>query len=185
MLKYAPGGKHFAFEPIPYLFTQLENKFKNRATIFPFALADKNGSSSFQFVKNAPAYSGINKRKYDISNPDIEEIKVELRTLDELIPSDTKIDLIKIDVEGGEFGVLKGAKNVLIKDRPTVIFECGLGASDYYNTDPSLLYEYMTQTIGLKIFTLKAFIKNNPPLTQKDFEQCYNKNTEYYYVAAV
>ena len=185
ILKCAPMGKHFAFEPIPYLFTHLENKFKNKAIIYPYALSDKSGASSFQLVKNAPAYSGINKRKYDISNPEIEEIKVELRTLDEIIPSDTKINFIKIDVEGGEFGVLKGAENLLKKDQPTVIFECGLGASDYYNTDPILLYNFITQTIGLKIYTLRAFIKNNQPLTANDFEHYYQKNTEYYFIASV
>lgn len=185
ILKYAPEGKHFAFEPIPYLFTQLENKFKNKAVIYSYALSDKSGVSSFQLVKNAPAYSGINKRKYDISNPEIEEIKVELKMLDEIIPIETKINFIKIDVEGAEFGVLKGAKSLLIKNRPTVIFECGLGASDYYNTDPILLYNFMTQTVGLKIYTLRAFIKNNQPLTASDFEHCYKKNTEYYFIASI
>ena len=94
ILKYSPEGKHYAFEPIPYLFHQLEKKYKRKALIYPYALSDKAGESSFQFVKNAPAYSGIKKRKYDIAKPDIEEIKVELKTLDEIIPGDTKIDFI-------------------------------------------------------------------------------------------
>ncbi|MCX6180690.1 MAG: FkbM family methyltransferase [Bacteroidetes bacterium] len=183
ILKLSPKGRHFGFEPIPYLFNALKEKYNSKATIYPYALSDKNGTSTFNFVKNAPAYSGINKRNYDTANPDIEEIKVELKTLDELIPSDIKIDLIKIDVEGGEFGVLKGAKNLLKKDKPTIIFESGLGASDFYGTKPNELYDFITIEIGLKIYTLKSFINQHSPLTTKEFEECFNTNKEYYFVA--
>jgi len=40
MLKYAPEGKHFAFEPIPYLYNNLKNKFSEKAEIYPYALSD-------------------------------------------------------------------------------------------------------------------------------------------------
>jgi FkbM family methyltransferase len=183
ILKFSPKGKHFAFEPIPYLFNQLKDKYNNRAVVYPYALSDKKGETTFQLVKNAPAYSGINKRKYDIAHPDIEEIKVELRTLDEVIPSDVKIDVIKIDVEGGEFGVLKGAKELLKKNLPVVIFECGVGASDYYGTNPLDLYNFMVQEIGLNIYTLKAFINGNEPLTANGFEECFKTNSEYYFIS--
>ena len=183
ILKYSPKGKHFAFEPIPYLFNQLENKFRNRVALYPYALSDKNGNTTFQLVKNAPAYSGINKRKYAIAHPDIEEIKVELQKLDDVIPREVKIDFIKIDVEGGEFGVLKGAKELLKRNLPVVIFECGMGASDYYGTNPLDLYNFMVQDIGLKIYTLKAFINGNKPLTASRFEECFKNNSEYYFIS--
>jgi len=174
ILRYAPEGNHYAFEPIPYLFNQLEKKYKNKALIYPYALSDKAGKSSFQFVKNAPAYSGIKKRKYDITKPDVEEIKVEIRTLDEIIPKNTKIDFIKIDVEGGEYNVLKGAKNLLKSSLPVVVFECGLGASDYYGMNPTDLYKYITEEIGLNISLLKSYIKGKKPLTLDDFVHYYN-----------
>ncbi len=183
ILKYSPKGKHYAFEPIPYLFNHLEKKYKNKALIYPYALSDKAGESSFQLVKNAPAYSGIKKRKYDVANPDIEVIKVELQILDEIIPRDTKIDFIKIDVEGGEYGVLKGAKRVLKSSQPVVVFECGIGASDYYGTNPIDLYKFITEETGLRISTLKSYIKNNKALTLNDFDYYFKTNKEYYFVA--
>lgn len=182
-LKFSPKGKHFAFEPIPYLFRQLENKYRNKAFIYPFALSDRKGITTFQLVKNAPAYSGINRRKYDIAHPEIEEIDVELRTLDEVIPPAMKIDVIKIDVEGGEFGVLKGAKELLLRNHPVVIFECGMGASDYYGTNPLDLYNFLNEETGLRIYTLKAFIKGNKPLTAKEFEECFKTNSDYYFIS--
>jgi FkbM family methyltransferase len=183
MLKFSPEGKHYAFEPIPHLFTELEKKFNNVAFIYPYALSDSKGSATFQFVKNAPAYSGLKKRKYDISNPKIEEIEVEMITLDEIIPSEEEIDFIKIDVEGGEFGVLKGAINLLIKNKPVILFECGKGASDYYGTNPLDLYDFIVDVAGLKIFTLKSYINNKFPLTKNEFDICFHTNAEYYFVA--
>jgi FkbM family methyltransferase len=183
IISLAPKGKHFAFEPIPVLFQQLELKYKGKATIYPYALSDANGTSTFQFVKNAPAYSGIQKRKYDTATPDIEQINVEIKTLDSLIPPDTKIDLIKIDVEGGEYGVLKGGLQLLKKWKPVVIFESGLGASDYYGTKPDELYRFLTVDVGLAVSTLKSYIKKGTALSQKEFETHFNNNTEYYYVA--
>lgn len=183
MLKYAPEGKHYAFEPIPFLFEELQKKYDNKVSIFSYALANRSGTSTFQLVKNAPAYSGIQKRHYDIENPEIEEIAVELKILDEIIPLNEDIHFMKIDVEGGEFDVLKGAKQLLVKNKPVILFECGKGACDYYGTNPLDLYDFIMNEIGLEIFTLKSFIKNNKPLSKCEFDNCFNINAEYYFVA--
>lgn len=182
LLKLSPNGTHFAFEPIPSMFEDLSTNFKGKATIFPFALAEQEGSSIFQFVKNAPAYSGLKKRKYNVSNPEIEEIEVEIKRLDSVIPEDTRIDFIKIDVEGAEFDVLKGAKKILEKNKPTIVFEFGKGASDFYGTKPSELYVFFNN-LNYKIFTLKSFLNNKNHLSSKEFETLYNENKEYYFIA--
>jgi FkbM family methyltransferase len=185
MLAYSPDGKHYAFEPIPYLFENLKVKYGEKVALYPYALSYHSGSTTFQLVKNAPAYSGIKQRKYDIKNPEIEEIKVELKTLDELIPSDQKIHFIKIDVEGGEFGVLKGAKKLLEKNKPIILFECGKGASDYYGTEPENLHSFLKDEIGLEVFTLKSFIQKKSALSPDEFAHHFNTNDEYYFVAAL
>lgn len=186
MLKYSPKGKHFAFEPIPYLYEYLSNKYGDVASIYPFALSDEGGegkTTEFNLVKNAPAYSGIKQRRYDIKHPRIEKITVEERTLDQVM-GDTRIDFIKIDVEGGEFGVLKGAEHLLKTNMPTVLFECGKGASDFYGTRPEDIFNYITNTIGLRIFTLEAFINSGMPFTLERFVNCFEQNEEYYYIAS-
>jgi FkbM family methyltransferase len=185
MLKYSPEGKHYAFEPIPSLIKEIESKYKNKATIFPYALSDSSGETTFQLVKNAPAYSGIKKRRYDIANPDIEEIKVEMKTLDEIIPLNEKIHFIKIDVEGGEFDVLKGAVNLLKTNKPIILFECGKGASDYYGTTPNEIYNFISDEIGLKIYTLNAYIKSEKSLSIAEFANYFDSNEEYYFIAAL
>ncbi|MDX2362091.1 MAG: FkbM family methyltransferase [Crocinitomicaceae bacterium] len=182
IIRLAPQGHHFGFEPIPSLYERLKSRYTNKATIYPYALSDASGKSTFQFVKNAPAYSGLQKRKYEIE-PDIEEINVELKPLDEVIPADEKIDFIKIDVEGGEFGVLKGAKEILKKNMPTIIFECGMGASEYYGTNPGELYDFLATEIGLKVSLLKSFLDKGTSLSRDEFESHFNENKEYYFVA--
>jgi len=182
-IKYAPNGQHYGFEPIPELFKSLKKRYNGKATIFPYAISSKSGVSTFKYIKNAPAYSGLNLREYDVKNPDIHEIMVELKTLDEIISPDIKIDLIKIDVEGGEFDVLKGANELLRRDKPTIIFEFGLGASNYYGTNPVDIYEFLTKEVGLRLSTLKSYLKNKQPLVQSDFEKIFNQKEEYYFIS--
>jgi FkbM family methyltransferase len=184
MLKLSPGGKHYAFEPVPYLFRALLRKYHRRAQIFPYALSDTNGETVFQLVKNAPAYSGIRKRRYDIENPVIEEITVAMKTLDSVLSADESIQFMKIDVEGGEFGVLRGARNLLIQHKPLVLFECGKGASDYYGTKAAELFTFMTTEVGLEMYTLEAYIRGQAPMNATTFERYFETNEEYYFVAA-
>ena len=183
LIKQAPDGKQYAFEPIPHLYQNLIVQFKNKAMVFPYALTNSNGETTFQLVKNAPAYSGIRRRKYNIQNPEIEEINVEKRTLDSIIPVEENINFIKIDVEGGEFDVLKGAENLLKRCKPIILFECGKGASDFYNTNPNDMYDFLVIEIGLKLFTLSSFIKKQKPMNKLDFENYFENGEEYYFVA--
>ncbi|HEY9114679.1 MAG TPA: FkbM family methyltransferase [Bacteroidales bacterium] len=182
MLKYAPAGKHFAFEPIPEMYEQLKLRYNGNCEVFQMALSDKKGETTFNYVKNAPAYSGIKKRKYAVKVPQIEELKVNVDLLDNVLPKDLKIDFIKIDVEGGEFGVLKGAVEILKKSKPVVVFEFGLGASEFYGTKPGELFDLL-ETCGLKISLLKSWLKEENPLDKEAFIEIYHENKEYYFIA--
>ena len=182
IIELAPNGKHFAFEPIPELYNHLKSNFSD-VKIFPFALSDRNGKASFNYVKNAPAYSGIKKRKYAIENPDINEIEVDVKKLDDIIPENTTISLIKIDVEGAELGVLKGAKKILSKNKPYIIFEFGLGASEFYNTQPEDIYNLLVSEVGLQISTLQDWLKKKDSLDSTEFKKCFHTNCDYYFIA--
>ncbi len=182
ILQQSPQGGHYGFEPIPTFYKSLIPKYTPTNNIFPYALADECVRTSFQYVKNAPAYSGLKKRKYAIKNPEIEEIEVETHTLDSIIPKNIKIDFIKIDVEGAEFSVLKGARRVLIESKPIIIFECGLGASDFYSTKPEEVFNFLSNA-NLSISLLKSWLNNKKPLTLEEFCNFYNKGSEYYFIA--
>lgn len=183
-LQLAPRGNHFAFEPIPDFYTALKKNFDNtHCHIFPYALAEKSGTTTFNYVKNAPAYSGLKQRKYAIEKPEIEELQVEIKTLDEIIPANEKIDLIKIDVEGAELGVIKGGIQTLLRNKPVVIFECGLGASDFYGTQPQDVYDILTQTAQLKLSTMAGWLAHQTPFTREEFCRVYESGKDYYFMA--
>ena len=57
---------------------------------------------------------------------DISKLKssvVKCETLDNLINTEKKISFLKIDAESCDFEILLGGKNILIKNRPFVVFE--------------------------------------------------------------
>jgi len=183
---FAPQGVHFAFEPIPHLYDGLVSKYKSNDTIkiFRQALSDRQGQAEFNHVITNPAYSGIKKRTYDNAREKDEKIRVELNTLDNCIPLNQNIDLIKIDIEGGEYDMLKGAKKILQRCQPTLIFEHGLGASDAYGTEPKDLYGYLS-SLGYNTYLLDDYLKNNEGLSQEQFIEQYYQQINYYFVASV
>ena len=184
MIKGAPRGKKIGFEPIPELFQFLSAKFQGdpTVTISPLALYDKTGTTTFQHVLNAPAYSGIRKRKYDGKHVDIDQISVEMELLDHVIPGDIFIDLMKIDVEGAEFHVMKGGIGILKRCKPVMIFEFGIGAADFYNSRPDELHTFLTRECGMKISTLKGYLDHSPELSESSFCKMFNEGSEYYFV---
>jgi len=182
-LMNSPNAIHFAFEPIPELYNKLKLKYEGSCNIFPFALSNIEVETTFQYVRNAPAYSGFKKRSYNMMNPDIVELVVQVKTLDSIIPDSVKVGFIKIDVEGAELLVLKGAQAILRKDKPYVIFECGLGASNYYGTQPEDVFDFFQNETKLNISLLSDWIKNKKSLSRQQFCESYASNSDYYFLA--
>ncbi len=182
-LHFAPGGKHTAFEPIPPLFSELKKNYGNQVSVHPFALSNRTGNMLFNVVVDAPAYSGLQRREYATSNPTIETIEVEVRPLDDVLRDRSfAITLIKIDVEGGELDVLKGAHQLLSNDKPLLIFEFGKGASEYYGTMPHHLFDFLS-AVNYSIWTLGDFWKGNAPMGSEHLKQTYESGSDYYFVA--
>jgi FkbM family methyltransferase len=184
ILKYSPQGKHFAFEPLPHLYEFLKEKYTGKdISVHQVALFDSKGTTSFQHVVNAPAYSGIRKRQYATGDVEIRELAVPTDLLDNIIPENLCIDFIKIDVEGAEFGVFKGGIKTLKRCKPYIVFEFGMGAADFYGTKPQDIYSLLVEDCGLKISTLHAFLHNRSPLTQQQLEELFRNRKEYYFIA--
>ncbi len=103
--------------------------------------------------------------------------------LDDFLDAQYKVGLIKIDVEGAEFLVLSGSKNTLLQSRPVVIFEYGLGASNYYDTQPEMMFGFFDKEVKYQIFLIEDYLKGRPALTQEAFARQYHERTNYYFVA--
>lgn len=184
MLKHAPNGQHYAFEPIPQMYTDLVEKYKDTPAckIYDYALSNSKGVAQFNYVVSNPSYSGLKKRRYDRKNEVDTKIEVKTERLDEVLPKDYLPDLIKIDVEGGELLVLEGAKETISKAKPVIIFEHGLGASDFYGSTPEKVYQLM-QSCGLVVSTMQRWLNGDKHFTQEQFSDTYHKSIDYYFIA--
>lgn len=183
MIKAAPQGKHFGFEPIPALFDALQSKYLGQnCEILDIALSNQKGETTFNYVVSNPSYSGLRKRQYDREGEIDTTITVQTAKLDEVLPLDQKVDLIKIDVEGGEMLVLEGSRQTLLKKRPIVLFEHGLGASDFYGAGPEQVFEFFAHC-GYKISTLRSWLKGEGAMDQKTFEAQFFQRLNYFFIA--
>jgi len=185
MLNYCPNGTHFAFEPIPQQFEYISKKYAQteNCRLFEIALSEDAGLKTFYHVVSNPSYSGLEKRSYARKKEEVKEITVQTGALDALVPKDFKIDFIKIDVEGGELGVLEGGEKLIKKYKPIVVFEHGLGGADKYGVKPEMVFDYFG-FIHMKVYLLDAFLKNERPLTKDEFNLQFNKGLNYYFVAS-
>jgi FkbM family methyltransferase len=124
-----------AFEPIPLLVTMLERVFHNRpCRVMPCALSDAPGRAVMRvpYGKNGEVKFGRSTIEPEnaLFHDDVahvEEIDVEVRTLDDCDPRN--VGFIKIDVEGHELAVLRGAARTLEREVPTLLVE----ASDHHH----------------------------------------------------
>jgi FkbM family methyltransferase len=115
-----PAARIIGFEAIPEKAAKLRRKFPD-VTIHCCALAEEEGEAVFFIDTQESGYSSLAERPGRS-----QKIVVEKRTLDGVV-GNNRADLIKIDVEGAELGVLKGADKVFARSRPITLFESGPG----------------------------------------------------------
>lgn len=180
----APHGIHFGIEPVPILHENLVEKYRNdtNCKILEFAASNATDTVEFNYVISNPAYSGILKRDYDKPCEKDTKICVQTRILDSVIPNEVRIDFIKIDVEGAELQVLEGCRAIIERDRPIIIFEHGLGASNHYGTTPEKIYAFF-KSVNLRISNLGSFLARKESLTEAEFNRQYHNRQDYYFVA--
>jgi len=99
----------------------------------------------FHNVVSKPAYSGLQKRTYPDPSELVEIIKVKSENLTMYLS--LTVHLIKVDVEGAELLVFKGAVQTLKTHKPYILFEHGRGAADHYGTTPNMMYEYLYMSV--------------------------------------
>ncbi len=167
----APSGTHFAFEPLSREFVQLQCEFgqKEGVKLFRAALAETGGEADFHILEDARGFSGLRVRRYPPGLAPPITRRVMTATLDSIIPEGLKIDFMKIDVEGGEIGVLQGGIQTLRRSRPIVIFEHGVEAALEYGKNSQEIWEILHESCGLQISLMSRFLAGKPPLSEKAF----------------
>lgn len=120
------GGRVIAIEPNPAVVRRLhENIALNHlgnVDVFPLALSDRDEIAAFHESIEDPGQAhlvGTGERACENTT------RVETRRLDRIVEDCglTRLDLIKIDVEGYEWPVFRGAERTIDKFKPHIIFE--------------------------------------------------------------
>lgn len=122
-----PNTKIIGIEAIPEKVIDLKINFPY-AEIYEYALGDRAQEIDFFIDVERSGYSSLinNESSQGYTK---KKITVNMVTLDSLC-SDKAVDVIKIDVEGAELGVIKGSGNVMSNQRPLIMFESGPGERD-------------------------------------------------------
>lgn len=116
------GNSVYAFEPNPWAFAVLcerTNEFPN-VRRFNRAVGDTSGTTNLFIFRNEMMAS-VHKPPITSSEL-VNVVEVQCMMLDEMVFT-SKVGLIKIDTEGAEAEVLRGAKRLIEENHPRLIIE--------------------------------------------------------------
>lgn len=120
-----PKGRVIAFEPHPRTASLLRNSlavngFGGSVEVVECAVSDEDGAS---LTFHMPVGEPKNARIVDCDHDDLTTVVVRSTTLTTFLSSWSKLDFIKIDVEGAEEAVLWGAVGLLERTKPRMLLE--------------------------------------------------------------
>lgn len=116
---FYPQAKIFSFEPHPFSYSKLKkraNRHGFKAYNFGFADREKEVFLYDRRDKKSSCYASIYQEAIEVLlNKKFAKYKIRLITIDKFTAQKSigRINLLKIDAEGSEFLVLKGAKNLI------------------------------------------------------------------------
>jgi FkbM family methyltransferase len=149
----APRGRHIAFEPVPALRQRLAQRFPD-VDVRGEAVSDRTGTARFTVVRDVPSRSGLEPLNVP-QRAVTETVAVRTVRLDDALPAGYRPRLIKIDVEGTELDVLRGARSVLAAHDVLVAFEHGHGANQPDPARSAELYDVLREC-GLRVFDMRG-----------------------------
>jgi len=158
------NGRVICIEPVRRNFQALLKNIElnnvDNAEAINVALSDKRGLAKARLLDDK-----------NYSAPQTENVRVT--TLDNIFSNNRKIDLIRMDVEGHEYRVIKGGLNIIKKHLPSFLIE----------VHPNLLGKHKLQNL-LSIFrdlgyTIKILIRRNTDVPLAAFDKDIVTNIDF------
>jgi FkbM family methyltransferase len=151
----------YAYEPAPAVFDALKrnlelNNAGGKVVAVQAALVATAAPCNFLLAENA-AYSHTGTKMLRGHGhgkcPPLKytTLTVDGTTLDTLVAQESKIDFIKLDLEGGELQAFKGAAQLLLRDHPVLLYE--------YQKENTAQHDYLPEEIEklLSVYGYKKF----------------------------
>jgi FkbM family methyltransferase len=142
-------GKHLAIEPVPFNAQWLKDTYP-QVEVVECAVADTPG--------RATVFRG--ERAFE----------VDVRRLDDVVPSARTIKLLKLAADGGELDAFRGAPRILRRDRPLILFECALRGANAFQQSAAELYAFLVRH-RYTIYTPVDLVTGHGPLDDNSFER--------------
>jgi FkbM family methyltransferase len=121
-----PGGRVIGFEPQPELAAYLRRMKRalrlDGLDVEELAVSSRAGEMEMSIPGGGASPSGTLEAGL-VTGPQTRRT-VRVTTLDEHLGADHPVRLIKVDVEGHELDVFRGAESLLRARRPVLLFEC-------------------------------------------------------------
>lgn len=146
-----PEGKVYAFEPAREAFAFLARNVERNGMTWveahQWACADFVGEALLRHEPD-PSRNALERSRSTAAN-DGERVRVV--RLDDVVAS---ADFVKLDVEGAEELVLRGAVRLLSKSRPVLLFEVNRSAAERLGASPEGAWELLT-SFGYRFFQVQ------------------------------
>ena len=143
-------GRVVAFEPVPYTAATLRRVIASlglaNIDLRQQGLAAESGSAAFAVpvqpsgVTDAALAHLADRDDEDPGGAAARIVEAPVARLDDLIGELGEVSLLKVDVEGGELGVLQGAEGLLDRDAPTIVCEVDADYLEGFGVTPADLH---------------------------------------------
>jgi len=124
--RWCAGGRVVAFEPQPEFARRLADVCRamrlDNVRVEAKAVYSHSGDQELFVPAGHSPGASLTHRAAEATS--FTTLSVPVVALDDYFDANDKITLLKIDVEGAELGLLKGAERILRQHAPLLVFEC-------------------------------------------------------------
>lgn len=145
-----PDGNVVAFEPARTearkLRLNLRMNRRHNVRVVESAVGDRDGETSFYLcLDHQGSWSSIAPPADDVKARRV-QVTVPITRLDTYADEHMlRVDMVKLDIEGGELSALRGAVETLRRDRPVILYEAEDQRTRQWNYAASEIVEYLRE----------------------------------------
>ena len=172
--KRLTSGHVFAFEPMSEMFRRLNrnveaNSFSNVTTVQKGLwddVADRVIYMSADAFDDGTRHEGLGTLFPDTKRQAAIET-IHTTTMDAFVGERevSRVDVIKIDIEGAELRALQGASETVARFRPTILVEADRGQAEASGIELEALFDHLDATHEISIITRSGRVR---PITRED-----------------